>query len=120
MAARPWTLGVEDTYVRVNPKTSLSLARWTGMMVGSLAEYSRGEIVWLKATEWRKFVLSLSPWTKRKDAKAAARKYIPPLTTGGFDLAAAACGGTEHLADATGIALWLATPKGWTDEGSRS
>ncbi len=104
---KPLQLACEDVFVhrqRPNIRSSISLARWSGGIMGPLEIYANKATSYYQAAVWRRSILGLSPFTKREAAKAAALRYIPAMVPG-LSAALEALGSLDHLADAAGIAL---------------
>jgi hypothetical protein len=100
-----WSLAFEESVVVKNPAVSIKVARAAGELSGPLSAYAIGSTSWVRASEWRRHVLGLSPWTGRKRAKAAALDFVPNLVSG-FGEIEKILGSSEDLADAAGIAIW--------------
>lgn len=100
-----WLLAVEESVVVRNPAVSIKVARAAGELAGPLSAYALGSTSWVRASEWRRTILGLSPWTGRKRAKAAAVDFVPGLVVGLAEVTEI-LGSPEDVADAAGIALW--------------
>ncbi len=94
----------EDIYVGRNAKTSVELAKFCGCLVGQVEHLdSTGQATWVKAEKWRRELMGMNSFTKRAEAKEASKRIIPSLVTG---LEQHTNKVSDHLTDATGIALW--------------
>ena len=105
-AAPPVAVAVEDVWLGRNLKTTVSLARHGTGTAAALEELAGVAAVYVQASTWRAGVLGLRRGTRREQCKAAALRYMPSLCRG-LDLAYAAVGELDHVADAAGIALWM-------------
>jgi len=105
-------LAVEAPYIsRVNPAVGITVAVQTGTLAGPLEEHIHGEIVMVKAEEWRRSLLNLPIATKRDAAKAASLAKMPiriPGMAALLERMAASQGATieslDHVTDAAGVA----------------
>lgn len=98
-------LACEDVFLHRNLKTTVTLARFGSGMCGPLEQRAGVAVDYVQASTWRAAVLGLRRNTRRAECKAAALRFMPALVPG-LDLAMAAVGELDHVADAAGIALW--------------
>lgn len=104
----------EDAYINPrSPNAGRQVAKRAGMIVGGvrgaiMTELSTCPIRWVMATQWRKDLLGIKPFTKRQQCKEASLSMIPelcPEIIAYLDL----CGYFDHITDACGVALWATT-----------
>lgn len=97
-------------YVGRNVRTAISLARWSGMVVGGMLA-SRSvridQVEWVRPGRWRSIAFGLPSAMKRAEAKervreAVASRYPTVARLASGDL-------SEHVADAIGLALYGVT-----------
>lgn len=99
-------LASEDAYIRMNPKTAITVSRLSGLIVAPIENYLDKNCEWIKASMWRHKVLKLNPYTKREVAKNASLKMMPNII-GGLDKTMIKLGRHDHITDAAGVACWL-------------
>lgn len=98
-------MAIEDTYFSVNPSVAINLAKFSGRMCGFLEAHFDIESLWVRAADWRKNVLDLSHFTKRKGAKKASLEQIPNMANNVKPILSV-LGNHDHITDAIGISLW--------------
>ncbi len=99
-------IAVEDCYLARNAKTTITLARFAGMISSPLVVKSGFEPLYVKPTEWRSVVLGMKKRTNREQAKKASLTYMPRMVHAikhHLDV----LGNYDHITDALGIAVWL-------------
>ena len=110
-ASIPICIACEDAYLGKSPKTSIIVARFSGIIVGatyaSLDQYVITSC-WAKATTWRKTMLNLNHFSTRVQAKKASIGYIPHLIPS-INPHLKAHGLLDHITDACGVALWASS-----------
>lgn len=110
----PFQVACEAPHIALNPQTGIHVAITTGKLIGPLEVHA--PITLIQPNAWRAGVLGL-PWkTKREDAKAVSLSRLPTLLPGlqailtqTAILLGAAENQLDHLTDAAGLALHLAT-----------
>lgn len=103
-------LGCEDAYLGKNPRTALSLARWTGGVTAPVEEACGVTARWHRAGAWRKALLGLPVATPREQAKRASLAGMP-LRVEGLRAVLGVLGELDHVADAAGVAVHEATTR---------
>lgn len=85
----PFYVACEDAYVGKNSNTAIFVARFAGLVVGALYNYSRGNtpITWIKPQQWQTGILKVKANAKREQRKAKSLAYIPTMVKSA----------TEHL-----------------------
>lgn len=102
-------LVVEDVFFGRNPRTTISLCRWSALLVGAIQGGRptwASSVEWVEADRWRSVAFDLPFAMKRAEAKRLVRLAVtdryPTVARLGSDL-------NEHVADAIGIALYGVT-----------
>lgn len=98
-------LVVEDTYVGRNMRTALIVARFGGLVAGTVEAGIGKPANWVRAASWRANLLNLSHFTKREKAKRSSLSLIPNLLCG-MSVLIDKLGAIDHLTDSAGVALW--------------
>ena len=98
------TIGIEDTFVRNNVKTCITLTKNNSYVSCILEHLFKKTIHWVAPQTWRS---SLGFKKQKRDlAKQASLNYIPNEIYD-LDLALSALGRLDHITDSAGIALHL-------------
>lgn len=100
-------LVVEDTFVGRNPRTTIRLARWSGLLVGAIVASRRGwaqDVEWVEPDRWRSVAFSIPFATRRAEAKQRVREAVRDRYSSISSLASPTL--SEHVADSIGIALY--------------
>lgn len=98
-------LVVEDTYVGRNMRTALIVARFGGLVSGTVEAGIQKPANWVRASVWRNSLLKLSHFAKREKAKKTSLCLLPNLLCG-MSLMIEKLGEIDHLTDSAGVALW--------------
>ena len=97
-------LSVEGVYLDKNPQTGIRLGHRSGRMVGVMGFMMGDDDPTItQPVQWRS-ALGMKRM-KRKEAKAAALRYIP-YRVQGLQSALDVLGAADHIAESAGIALW--------------
>lgn len=99
-------ISIEDVYLARNAKTTITLARFAGLVASPLVIKSGFEPLYVKPTEWRSVVLGIKKRTNREQAKKASITYIPQILPA-LNHHLKILGTYDHITDAGGIAMWL-------------
>ena len=89
-----------------NPRTSIALARWSGLLVGGILARGRwaSGVEWIKPDRWRSVAFALPLAIRRAEAKQRVRDAVRDRYPSVSRLASPAL--SEHVADAIGVALY--------------
>ena len=97
----------EDAYVGSNNRTAIIVARFSGMITGSLHNYTRSlhRVIWVQPNKWRKELLNVPYFTKREQAKQYSLDLVPKkIPTINHHLEK--LGILDHITDSAGIGMW--------------
>lgn len=103
----PFYIASEDAYVGKNSNSAIVVARFAGMIVGALHNYTRASlsVSWIKPSKWQTAILKIPFRAKREERKRRSLHYIPNMATG-VDQHLDKLGQLDHITDAVGIALY--------------
>ena len=103
----PFYIASEDAYVGKNSNSAIVVARFAGLIVGALHNYTRANVsvTWIKPSKWQTAILKVPFRAKREERKRRSLKYIPNLAQG-VDQHLDKLGQLDHITDAVGIALY--------------
>lgn len=103
----PFYIASEDAYVGKNSNSAIVVARFAGMIVGALHNYTRANVAvhWIKPSKWQSAILKVPFKAKREERKRRSLRTIPILVESATDHLDK-LGQLDHITDAIGIALY--------------
>tara|TARA_B100000282_G_scaffold74423_1_gene50972 strand:- start:7053 stop:7640 length:588 start_codon:yes stop_codon:yes gene_type:complete len=100
-------LSSEDAYVGTNKNTAIIVAKFAGMIAGSVHNYTRSlnRVLWVQPNKWRFELLKVPYFTKREQVKKYSLDLVPKkIPTISYHINK--LGRLDHITDSAGVAMW--------------
>jgi len=97
----------EDAYVGTNKHTAIIVAKFAGMIVGSVHNYTRclNRVLWVQPNKWRHELIKVPYFTKREKVKKYSLDLVPkkiPTISNHINK----LGVYDHITDSAGVGMW--------------